>query len=95
MPVTWPFFGICPCDSECYIYPYDLMSVEDCNKQYRLRVMVNVGPNCFHFKYLDDKAFNFFFDQVCVCVYCVYIHVCLCTRVCVCVYVHVCVYMRV
>ena len=48
------------------------MSAEDCTKQYTLRVIVNVGPNCFHFKYLDDKAFNFFFDQVSVCV----VHVC-------------------
>ena len=62
------------------MYPYDRMNVEDCNKQYRLRVMVNVGPNCFHFKYLDDKAFNFFFDQV---------RYWMCVRVCACVCVRV------
>ena len=64
LPVTWPFFGICLSDTKFYMYPYDVLSAEDCTKQYTLRVIVNVGPNCFHFKYLDDKAFNFFFDQV-------------------------------
>ena len=78
------------------------MTVEDCAKQYTLRVMVNVGPNCFHFKYLDDKAFNFFFDQVnnyicSVCVYvcvCARVRICVYVRICVCMYVYACVYIQ-
>ena len=84
LPVTWPFFGMCPNDTDYYLYPYDNLTIEDCTKDYRLRVMVNVGPNCFHFKYLDDRAFNFFFNQVSmfVCL-CVFVYACVCVCVCV------------
>lgn len=67
-PCVRPFLALCPEDAiaRC-LSPYQVLSQEDCNRSYHLRVMSFIKDTHRHITRLDcgTGATRFYFDQVC------------------------------
>lgn len=67
-PCVRPFLALCPEDAiaRC-LSPYQVLSQDDCNRSYHLRVMSFIKDTHRHITRLDcgTGATRFYFDQVC------------------------------